>query len=133
MNGSCGYLLFLSASSILSQLALAGLGAIAAVNVLQNSRRLAVSRSRKGDQADGRVFNDPYAQASATMYGKISRAAFHVAQHSALQRPGSREQAPEADDLWESPGAARRGSASSSLTGTAYKAEQVALCRSLAV
>ena len=63
------------------------------------------------------------------MYGKISRAAFHVAQHSATQRPGSREQAPEADDLWESPGTARCGSTSSSLASTSHKVEQVSLHR----
>lgn len=100
--------------------------------VRTGNRRLAASRSRKTEKADGKGFNDPYAQACPTMYGKISRAAFHIAQQSATQRPGSREQAPEADELWERPGHhARHESGSASVTSAALQSEQVSVFSSL--
>lgn len=101
---------------------------VATVQAARSSRRLAASRSRKTEHADAKVLIDPYTQVSPTIYGKISRAAFHVAQQSINRSPGSREQGLDADELWESPGhIARRGSASSSLNSTAHKVEQVVL------
>lgn len=94
---------------------------------------MASSRSRKADTMDAKVHLDPYTQASPTMYGKISRAAFHVAQKSGTQSTDSRDAVPEADELWESPGhAARRlcGSASSSMNGASHKFEQVSVLSS---
>jgi hypothetical protein len=98
---------------------------------IQNARassrlRLTKSRSQKADSglesASKACVTDPYASASATMYGKISRVAYNIAQQAAARTDSSKIPAQhEADDCnWDTTSKDARLSAASSAQSGAH-------------